>query len=186
MTKGPGGFHFAPSRAQHSYPATMGILSADNPRDTAVAWLFVLVQFALLILIAALPVGDAWHNPTWLVQGATALQWLGVAVLVIGLINLGRSLTPLPSPVPHGELRTGGLYRLVRHPIYSGILALTVGIAVRSTSWAVVAAALALTGWFMAKARWEERRLAARYPTYSAYASHTPRFVPFWPTGPAK
>ncbi len=163
----------------------MGILSADNPRDTAVAWLFVTVQFALLILIVVLPAGDAWTNPTWLVHAATALQWLGVAVLVVGLINLGRSLTPLPSPVPHGELRTGGLYRLVRHPIYSGILALTVGVAIRSTSWAVVAATVALTGWFMAKARWEERRLSARYPGYDTYAARTPRFVPFWPTRPA-
>jgi len=159
----------------------MGILSADNPRDTAVAWLFVTVQFALLILIVVLPAGHAWTNPTWLVHAATALEWLGVAVLVVGLINLGRSLTPLPSPVPHGELRTGGLYRLVRHPIYSGILALTAGIAIRSTSWTVVAATAALTGWFMAKARWEERRLSARYPGYDAYAARTPRFVPFWP-----
>jgi protein-S-isoprenylcysteine O-methyltransferase Ste14 len=108
-------------------------------------------------------------------------------VLVVGLINLGRSLTPLPSPVPHGELRTGGLYRLVRHPIYSGILALTIGVAIRSTNWAVVAATIGLTGWFMAKARWEERRLLIRYPGYRGYAAHTPRFVPFWPArgGPA-
>ena len=35
---------------------------------------------------------------------------------------------------------------------------------------------------FKAKARWEERRLSARYPAYDAYAAHTPRFVPFWPT----
>ena len=163
----------------------MGLLSADNPRDTVVAWLFVTVQFALLILIIVLPAGDAWTNPSWLVHTATALQWLGVAVLVVGLVNLGRSLTPLPSPVPYGELHTGGLYRLVRHPIYSGILALTIGVAIRSTSWAVVAATLALTGWFMAKARWEERRLLARYPGYDAYAARTPRFVPFWPTRPA-
>ena len=76
----------------------MSILSAGNPRDTAVAWLFVAVQFVLLILIVVLPAGDAWTNPTWLVHAATALQWLGVAVLVVGLVNLGRSLTPLPSP----------------------------------------------------------------------------------------
>ena len=136
---------------------------------------FVAVQFALLILIVVLPAGDASTNPTWLVNTATVLQWLGIAVLVVGLINLGRSLTPLPSPVPHGELRTGGLYRLLRHPIYSGILALTVGITIRSTNRAVVAATIVLTGWFMVKARWEERLLSARYPGYAAYAAaHTP------------
>src|SRR6185437_6948178 len=38
----------------------------------------------------------------------------GVAVFVAGVGNLGRSLTALPVPVPHGELRVRGPYRSVR------------------------------------------------------------------------
>ena len=159
----------------------MGLLSADNPRDTVIAWLFVTVQFALLGVILLLPAGDAWTTPSWLATAAQWLEWIGIAVLVVGVLNLGRSLTPLPSPVPHGELRTGGLYRLVRHPIYTGIIALTVGAAVRSENLAVVLATAALTGWFSLKARWEEDKLRTRYPGYADYASRTPRFVPFWP-----
>ena len=44
-------------------------------------------------------------------------------------------------------------------------------------------AAVALVGWFMAKARWEEGRLRSRYPGYDDYAADTPRFVPGWPLG---
>ncbi len=159
----------------------MGLLSADNPRDTAIAWLFVTVQFALLAVILLVPAGDAWTTPPPLATVAQALEWIGIAVLVVGVINLGRSLTPLPSPVAHGELRTGGLYRLVRHPIYSGIVALTVGAAVRSASIVVVVATAALAAWFSIKARWEEAKLRATYPGYADYARGTPRFVPFWP-----
>ncbi len=159
----------------------MGLLSADDPRDTAVAWLFVAVQFALLIAIVVLPSGDAWTNPSWLVHAATALELLGLAVLVVGIVNLGRSLTPLPSPISHGELRTGGLYRLVRHPIYSGIMALAVGVSIKATSWLIIAIAVVLIAWLSEKARWEERRLVRRYPGYEDYAESTPRFVPFWP-----
>jgi len=162
----------------------MGLLSADNPRDTAIAWLFVVVQFALLIVILLLPSGDAWVPSTALDLAARILEYLGVAVLVVGLVNLGRSLTPLPSPVPHGELRTGGIYRLVRHPIYSGIMALTVGVTIRSGNLATAAATVALIAWFMAKARWEESRLRDHYPGYASYAARVPRFVPFWPTRP--
>lgn len=160
----------------------MGLLSADNPRDTALAWLFVTVQFALLILIMLLPPGDAWPVPAWLDTVGFALELVGAAALVIAIVNLGRSLTPLPTPVPHGELRVGGLYRWVRHPIYAGIIALVVGATLRSASVVVGAATAALIGWFMLKARWEEQHLARRYPGYTAYAATTPRFVPFWPT----
>ncbi|MCB1248080.1 MAG: hypothetical protein KDB36_01655, partial [Acidimicrobiales bacterium] len=74
-----------------------------------------------------------------------------------------------------------GLFRLVRHPIYTGVMALALGTALRlANPWAMLAA-LALVAWFMAKARWEERHLAARYPDYAAYAATTPRFVPFLP-----
>ena len=160
----------------------VGLLTGDTPRDTALAWLFVTVQLALLVAILVLPAGDAWPVPRWLDRLALALQLLGLAVLVVALVNLGRSLTPLPTPVPHGVLRRDGMYRVVRHPIYSGILALATGVAIRSASVWVAVATVALAGWFSLKARWEEQHLAARYPGYAAYAARTPRFVPFWPT----
>jgi protein-S-isoprenylcysteine O-methyltransferase Ste14 len=160
----------------------MGLLSGETPRDTAIAWMFVAVQFGLLLAIVMLPPGEAWVVPGWLDTIAFGLEVVGAGVLVVAGVNLGRSLTPLPTPVPHGELRVGGLYRFVRHPIYAGIIALTVGVAVRSSSGAVAAATLALIGGFMVKARWEEQHLKRRYPAYADYASCTPRFVPFWPT----
>lgn len=159
----------------------MGVLTADNGRDTAVAWLFVAVQLGLLVIIVVLPPGSAWPVPPWLDTVAFALEIVGAVVLVAGLVNLGRSLTPLPTPIDHGVLRVEGLYRWVRHPIYSGIMALVVGVSLRSASVAVLTASLGLIGWFMLKARWEEQHLRRRYPDYAAYAATTPRFVPFWP-----
>ncbi len=161
----------------------MGILTADDPRDTPIAWVFVTVQLALLVVIAVAPRGDAWSTPAWLATAAYWLQLVGVAVLVIGIVNLGRSATPLPSPISHGDLRVGGLYRFVRHPIYSGVLALAIGAAIRSSSVVVALAAAALVVWLSVKARWEEARLVRRYPGYAAYAEGTPRFVPFVPAG---
>jgi len=161
----------------------MGLLSADNPRDTAIAWAFVAVQAVLIVLIAVLPPGDAWSVPGWLDLAARVLQFGGLAVLVVGLLGLGRSLTPLPTPVDHGRLTTAGLFRWARHPVYAGLDALAVGTAVRSASPAVSAAAVGLVAWFMLKARWEEGHLRDRYPDYAAYAARTPRFVPLWPFG---
>jgi len=162
----------------------MGLLSADNPRDTALAWLFVTVQFGLLAIILLLQPGDAWSVPGWVDTLAFGLEAGGAVVLLVAMVNLGRSLTPLPTPVAHGELRVGGLYRWVRHPIYAGIMALVGGMTVRSGSGWVALASIGLIGWFMMKARWEEHHLARRYPGYATYAARTPRFVPLWPTRP--
>ena len=160
-----------------------GAPSRPAGRDTAIAWAFVAVQLGLLAVILLVPSGDDWAVPTWLADAARVLQWVGLVVLAIGLVNLGRSLTALPTPVEHGTLKTGGLFRFARHPIYSGIMALVVGSAVRSANVISAVATVALIGWFMLKARWEEGKLAARYPGYRAYAERTPRFVPGWPFG---
>lgn len=120
-------------------------------------------------------------TPNWLTGAARALSLAGLVVLVTGLVNLGRSATALPLPVQDGELRSGGLYRYVRHPIYTGVLALAIGSAIPSGSVWIAVAAAALIGWLTAKARWEERHLMARYPGYAEYAARTPRFIPGWP-----
>ncbi|HMQ28683.1 MAG TPA: isoprenylcysteine carboxylmethyltransferase family protein [Acidimicrobiales bacterium] len=161
----------------------MGLLGGETPRETAIAWGFVLVQGALILAVLLLPAGDAWVLSPAADAIAVALEWVGAVILVVGLVNLGRSLTALPTPVPHGELKVGGLYRFVRHPIYTGVMALVLGAAARSGNPWSAGAAVALVGWFMAKARWEEDRLRARYPDYDDYAARTPRFVPGWPLG---
>jgi protein-S-isoprenylcysteine O-methyltransferase Ste14 len=143
-----------------------------------VAWALLAVQLGLLAAIFLLPAGDAWTPPSWLGTGSRVLEIVGLVVLGIGLLNLGRSATPLPTPVRGGELRSTGLYRYVRHPIYSGVMALAVGSAITSGSVTIAVAALTLVGWLAIKARWEERRLSARYPDYAAYAARTPRFLP--------
>jgi protein-S-isoprenylcysteine O-methyltransferase Ste14 len=149
-------------------------------RDRFVGWILLFVQLALLAAVFLLPEGNRWTTPAWLSDGARAFSIFGVVVVGIGLVNLGRSATPLPTPVGDGELHSDGLYRYVRHPIYSGLMALAIGSAIPSGSIAVAAAASALVAWLALKARWEERLLRARYSGYSAYASRTPRFIPSW------
>lgn len=162
----------------------MGLLTGADGRQTSVAWAFVTAQFVLIGALLAVPGSDHWSVPGGLDTAARVLQLIGVLFLVIGALNLGSSITPLPLPVPHGELKTGGLYRFVRHPLYGGLMMLGVGSAVRSGNWLGVVVAVLLIGVLMVKARWEEAHLRDRYPAYGAYARRTPRFVPFWPTWP--
>ena len=94
----------------------MGLLSADNPRDTALAWLFVAVQLALLVVIVVLSPGDAWLVSGWLGTMGLAFEVIGAAVLLVAIANLGRSLTPLPTPVPHGNCASAACTRSCPRP----------------------------------------------------------------------
>lgn len=162
-------------------PATDG--SAGNgavhrPADVRTARLLVAVQFGLLATIALLPGRADWPVPRALAVACTVAAGLGVVVMVLAASGLGRGLTAAPLPNAHAQLRTGGLYRFVRHPIYSGLLLLMGSITVASGSaWRLLALGL-LVALLTAKARWEETRLAARFPGYRRYAARTPRFVP--------
>ncbi|MFP3913790.1 MAG: 2-amino-4-hydroxy-6-hydroxymethyldihydropteridine diphosphokinase [Actinomycetota bacterium] len=101
---------------------------------------------------------------------------LGVILAVAGLalagwavVSLGTFLSPYPEPRPGTRLVAVGPYRLVRHPIYTGLVVLGVGMALAAGSWAAAGAAAVLGWFFWHKARYEETRLRLAVPGYAAY-----------------
>jgi protein-S-isoprenylcysteine O-methyltransferase Ste14 len=77
------------------------------------------------------------------------------------------------------ELVTSGPYRLVRHPIYSGLLAGLLGTALVTNLIGLIIAAI-LTAYFYYCASVEERDLTATFPTaYPAYQARTKMLIPF-------
>ncbi|MDH3294689.1 MAG: DUF1295 domain-containing protein, partial [Acidimicrobiia bacterium] len=103
-----------------------------SSQHTLTGWLFVLAQAMLLIALIAVPRADDWPVPTWLNLTGVLLAGFGLLVMVAAALRLGPNLTPTPMPKAHGQLTTTGLYRYSRHPIYTGVLVLVVGIVVRS------------------------------------------------------
>lgn len=146
--------------------------------DRISGWLFVAAQALLLGVLIVLPTRSDFALPDWASTSLNGLFWFGVVLAVVAGLTLGRSLTATPVPTKSGELRTGGLYRFVRHPIYTGVILIVIALSVRPESFiGLVIGALTLV-FFNAKAGWEEARLAERYPNYRQYAARTPRFVP--------
>lgn len=131
-------------------------------------------------------VAVVWHYgppelalPVW----ARVLSWALVAIgLLIGLWGargLGRSLRAHPAPSEHAMLRIDGAYALTRHPIYTGVIAGLLGLALLRGRAEPLIAWAALTGVLYLKSVYEERLLVARFgEAYSVYRQRVPRLLP--------
>jgi protein-S-isoprenylcysteine O-methyltransferase Ste14 len=144
------------------------------------AW--VIAQALVLVLALLLP--------RWTGHGDLVLEspedWIGAALSVtgflfsmVGLASLGRSLSPFPRPSDTATLRTAGIYRLVRHPIYAGLALASVGWAMWSHSLPGLLFCVPLVVFFDRKATREERWLRERFPGYAAYARRVRKLLPW-------
>ena len=148
-----------------------------------IGWVLVGVQALLLVLFVLLPKRRSlFAPPDFLDVLGILLMIAGLAVVIVSLVSLGAALTPTPVPQESAALRTNGIYALVRHPVYSGILVAALGftLAVGSIWQVIMWVALAL--FFYAKAFWEDRLLAEKHGVaWFDYADHVSSFIPrFW------
>jgi len=140
--------------------------------------LLVALQFVLLIALVVVPAGTLWPYPEWLAIAAVILMLGGIMIVLFALVGLGTAATATPVPKEGAPLRTNGFYALVRHPIYSGLLAAGLGLAVRGNTIWHIAIFVGLVVLLSLKSRWEERMLSVVHPEYAGYAARVGRFVP--------
>lgn len=156
----------------------MSRLPALGPRGEG----WVVIQLLLLGLVVVLgPLAPAYRGP-WFVELALVGGLLALAGLVLatkGLVDLRDALTPLPHPRDGAQLVSHGAYRVVRHPIYGGIILGSAGYALVLGSPAALLATVGLLVFFRLKSAREEVWLRQRYPGYDEYASRVRRLIPF-------
>lgn len=144
--------------------------------DKSRGYIYVAIQFLLIGLIVLIPAEQPSELFSYL--GGVLFIAPGLIILLISLKQLGKSLDANPVPKADSELVETGLYRYLRHPIYTGLLLATLGTVVQSASWFKFSLWLALLVLLNFKASFEERLLQAKFPGYRAYQSRTGRFLP--------
>jgi len=139
------------------------------------------VLLILVILLIRLGTfrGHGLSSDPWRAGLGLVLFVAGLAFAVWARRHLGRNWGTPMSQKNDPELVTSGPYRLVRHPIYTGILLAGIGTAV-ALSW-VWLIAVALAGlYFGYSAIVEERNLPEQFPdSYPAYQHSTRMLLPF-------
>jgi protein-S-isoprenylcysteine O-methyltransferase Ste14 len=126
-----------------------------------------------------------WHVDWFSAWLCVALIAAGLAFCWWGRIHLGRLWSgQITKKTEHRVVDTGP-YRMVRHPIYTGILlAVLATMVAKGTVLAIVGAALISVGIWM-KARLEESWLRSELgpDAYDSYRRRVPMLVPFGPKG---
>jgi protein-S-isoprenylcysteine O-methyltransferase Ste14 len=150
-------------------------MNSTNLPSRRAGWWWVALQAVLLLALVLAPASPSLHAPVfagWVLFGA------GLTVFAAAFLALGKAFTPNPMPKPDAALAVHGIYRFIRHPMYSAVLLCGLGWAVAFGGlWHYILCA-ALLLFFWAKSRAEERWLVQRYPGYAQYQRTAGRFLP--------
>jgi protein-S-isoprenylcysteine O-methyltransferase Ste14 len=134
-----------------------------------------------------------WLAPRWQPAALTVPIWspgpvlpsIGTAIVATGIgyaiwarVHLGRNWSSkVVVKEDHALIRTGP-YRMIRHPIYAGILLALLGSALAVGEWrGFLALFFALTG-VLFRVNAEETRMAETFPEYAAYKRESSALVP--------
>ena len=108
-----------------------------------------------------------------------ALAGLGMLLWVVSARQLGRSYSSSTRLRASHVLVRSGIYRHVRHPIYTGVLAVGLAFVLSRPTLLVVSLYFFVVFVTNFRASVEEELLLDRYPEYSDYRGRTKRYLPF-------
>jgi protein-S-isoprenylcysteine O-methyltransferase Ste14 len=159
-----------------------GNLSPGEREDRANRW--VLAAFGLIGLLAAYLPAYTDRKGFWTLDGDT-IRWLGVVLFAAGgalriwpVFVLGRRFSGLVAIQPGHTLVTSGVYGVIRHPSYLGLLINSLGWALAFRSGIGVLLTVLLFPPLLARIHAEETLLSAQFGEYDAYRSRTSRLIP--------
>ena len=118
--------------------------------------------------------------PRAIIVVGTAIYTLGLAVAIVGRVQLGRNWSDIEAArvLAHQTVVQRGVNRYIRHPIYVGDLLLLTGLELALNSWLVLGV-LALTP--IVLSRRSARRSSSSSPSAATgrYCRTSKRFIPF-------
>ena len=146
-------------------------------------WVWLVIAYVLLIYGPRLP----YPLNLRIVPNVAPTAWAAAVLCIIGLafavwarIILGRNWSGAVTLKEGHELVERGAYRLVRHPIYTGLLTMFFATALALGYLAGFAGALLLFASFWIKLRDEEQLMLQQFPEgYAAYRQRAKCIIPF-------
>jgi protein-S-isoprenylcysteine O-methyltransferase Ste14 len=160
-----------------------GNLSPGVREDRANRW--VIVAFSLIGLLAGYLPAYTDRKEFWTLD-RDSIRWLGVVLFAAGgalrlwpVFVLGRRFSGLVAIQPGHTLVTSGVYGIIRHPSYLGLIVNSLGWALAFRSGVGVLLTALMIPPLLARMRAEEALLRTQFGNeYDAYCRRTARLIP--------
>lgn len=150
------------------------------------------VQYWLPLIIAILLLGPGdWYGHSWLrerfVKHSNFVGTIGLSISIIGAIIactsryiLGKNWSLSVQRKANHQLIQRGIYKIVRHPIYTGLLLLFIGNAIIVGDYRAIIAVLIVFVSLWQKLKKEEKLLSETFGTkYTEYKNQTKALIPY-------
>lgn len=144
----------------------------------------VLTLVAIVMMLASywpLAWGVLWTTGAGVAWAMFVLVVVGLAFTWAARLHLGPLWSSTSAPTQDHRIVDTGPYRIVRHPVYAGLLLAAIATAVERGRIEALAGALVLIAGVSLRAKLEERFLRRDLgdEAYSAYRARVPMLVPF-------
>ena len=141
----------------------------------------VVTTIIWLSLIHALPDQPLYHAQGLLKYVLYALQLIGLVVFLLALLPIDGAvfLGLKKAEKQMDSFIVSGIYKYIRHPMYSGIMLFL--LANPEQSWNGLHFAFIVSLYFIVGSKLEERRMLQAHPDYANYQQQVGAFLPkFW------
>ena len=119
-----------------------------------------------------------YNSSDFLMYAGIAVSGIAITLFAMSRFSLGKNYSPCYDSYMPKNLKTTGIYSLVRHPIYSSNILLMIGIFISTGSLIIAVNTLVLFIYYALSALIEEKAIAKRFPKYESYKRKTGMFLP--------
>ena len=119
-----------------------------------------------------------FHNQVNLRYLGVSISSIAITFFISSKISLGKNYSPCFDQRTPSSITTDGIYKFVRHPIYSSNILLLIGVLFISGSYLIVVNIILLSLFYIISAYREERYLLNKFSSYRTYSSKTGMFIP--------
>lgn len=145
-------------------------------KKTSKDYIFVSLQGILFIAFLGNIDFFNWQIPYWIQIASLFPALIGMVIIIKAILQLNKNLSPYPSPIQNGQLIKDGLYKYVRHPIYSGVIITCLSLSIFTSSEYRTLVTILLYILFYFKSKYEEKRLSLIYSDYQEFMKTRARF----------
>ncbi|MDQ6957948.1 MAG: isoprenylcysteine carboxylmethyltransferase family protein [Mariprofundaceae bacterium] len=151
-----------------------------NPKSYRLAYSILATLLTVLWLgfVHQLPDTTLYRTHGWMNGLMTVVQLAGLGIVVLSLraIDTSSFLGLSTGPEKQDSFTEHGIYRYVRHPMYSGVMLALLASPVQTVNSLNLFAIIIL--YFIIGSRFEEQRMQTIHPEYADYQRRVSAFIP--------